>query len=130
MTNTEAPHARAFDLPGWPCPPRVRDIAARFESWGWVRVTDMLDFGAVAQDELGFLWIDGDAVPCFKLPDDSNANPGGVAFWTERGVGVWIHPSSLRYLRSISRLDMEPDRWLPVAVALAELPAFVTAAAR
>lgn len=68
-------------------------------------------------------------MPRFKLPED-NYNPGGVACWTEQGLGVWVHPMSLRNLRSISRLDMEQDKWVPVAVALAELPAFVTAGAR
>lgn len=48
------PHARAVDLPGWPCPPRVRDIPATPDSWGWVDVGSMA--GAVAQDELGYLW--------------------------------------------------------------------------
>lgn len=31
----QPPHARAFDLPGWPCPPRVRDIIHCEGSWGW-----------------------------------------------------------------------------------------------
>jgi hypothetical protein len=40
-------------------------------------------------------------------------------------LGLWVHPKSLQDLMSISRLD-EPDRWIPVAVVLSDLPDFVT----
>jgi len=33
-----------------------------------------------------------------------------------------VHPKSLPYLRDISRLD-DPDRWVPVATVLPNLPA-------
>ena len=46
--------------------------------------------------------------------------------WTERGLGLWVHPKSLQYLRDISRLD-DPDRWVPIATVLPNLPDFVTA---
>lgn len=119
------PHARAFDLPGWPCPPRVRDIPNHEESWGWVAVASTL--GSLAQDELGYLWIDGSAVPGFRQLDESKQSPGAIACWTEQGLGIWVHPKSLAYLGSVSRLDMDDDRWMPVAVALNELPPFVKA---
>jgi hypothetical protein len=32
----DIPHARAFDLPGWPCPPRARQIPEHKGNWGWV----------------------------------------------------------------------------------------------
>jgi hypothetical protein len=123
MTNYQ-PHARVFDLPGWPCPPRVRDIPKHEESWGWVPVVPS-SLGAIAQDEMGYLWADGDAVPQFRLPDQSWDAPGAVVCWTAQGIGVWVHPKSLSWIGSISQLDMEQDRWVPVAVALAELPPFV-----
>ena len=113
------PHARASDLPGWPCPPRVRDIPTTPDSWGWVPVYP--DFGAVAQDELGYLWTDGNAVPRYRLPNDSDENPGALVCWTEHGLGLWMHPKSFGFLRSISRLD-EPDRWVPVMMVLPEPP--------
>ena len=118
------PHARAFDLPGWPCPPRVRDIPTTPNSWGWVSVVTYN--GAVAQDEVGFLWVDGNAAPKYRLPNDADASPGALVCWTERGLGLWVHPTSLAYLRDISRLD-EPDRWVPVAAVLPNLPDFITA---
>jgi hypothetical protein len=121
MTES-APHARAFDLPGWPCPPRVRDIPHHQDSWGWARTSPYGDTGVVAQDELGYLWADGQAVPQFRLPDNNYVNPGAVLFWTETGLGAYVHPQSLQHLRSVSRLDMDPDRWVPIAVVSAEIP--------
>lgn len=122
---TTPPHARAFDLPGWPCPPRVRDIPSHEDSWGHVPVSVHSEIVAVAVDELGYLWANGDAVPTFKLPPEVDANPGAIVCWTSSGLGLWVHPKSMRYLPSISRLDMQPDQWVPVAVALAELPTHV-----
>jgi hypothetical protein len=120
-----ASHARASDLPGWPCPPRVRDIPQHGDSWGWVAVATF--GGSVAQDELGYLWADGAAVPRFKTPDPTSESPGAVLVWTERGLGVWVHPKSFVCLPNVSRLDMEPDRWVPIAVVLPELPPSVKA---
>ena len=122
MTNHHS-HARAVDLPGWPCPPRVRDIPATPDSWGWVHV--LPETGAVAQDELGFLWADGNVAPKYRLPTDTDAMPGALVCWTERGLGLWVPSRFMQYLRDISRLD-EPDRWVPVATVLPNLPDFVT----
>jgi hypothetical protein len=122
-------HARAFDLPGWPCPPRVRDVPACEGSWGMVDVINHSNrqLVALAQDELGFLWANGDIVPKFRLPNDHDlGSPGAVVCWTPEGLGLWVHPKSLAHLPSISRLDMDQDRWIPVAVALSELPPHIT----
>lgn len=118
MTST--PHARAFDLPGWPCPPRVRDIPNHENSWGWVPCQDAIC--AVFQDELGYLWADGNMIPQFQTLNDKNYVPGAILAWTEQGLGVYVHPKSLRHIGSISKLDMEPDRWIPIATVLAEPP--------
>ena len=118
-------HARAFDLPGWPCPPRVRDIVSHEDSWGWASVSPQGTDLAVAIDELGYLWANGDAIPRFRLPVGAEASPGAVVCWTPTGLGLWVHPRSLGDLPSVSRLDMKPDEWVPVAVALAELPSHV-----
>jgi hypothetical protein len=118
--------ARAFDLPGWPCPPRVRDIPNHEESWGWITVSNLpIQPYAVAQDELGYLWVNGNTIPTFKTPNETDVSPGALVFWTETGIGLWVHPKSLRYLPSISQLDMKPDEWLPVRVAAKEWPPFI-----
>lgn len=119
---TPPPHARAFDLPGWPCPPRVRDIPNHQDSWGWVPISNLSKPIAVAIDELGHLWANGDVIPAFKLPNESNANPGALLSWDPAGLALWVHPRSLQWLPNISRLDMQADQWLPIAVALAEPP--------
>jgi hypothetical protein len=124
----QLPHARASDIPGWPCPPRVRDIVASQNSWGWIEVIPADGkAAAVAQDELGYLWVNGTTVPRFKIPGeyDTPTAAGAVVFWTANGVGLWVHPKSPPHLESISRLDMAPDEWLPVRQVAAELPAFI-----
>ena len=118
------PHARAFDLPNWPCPPRVRDIPSHEGSWGHVRVTSLGDpLAGLVIDELGFLWANGDVPPVFDLPNGEHSSPGAVTCWTPEGLGVWVHPKSMKFLPQISRLDMQSDQWIPIAVALAEMPA-------
>lgn len=125
--NQHQPHARAFDLPGWPCPPRVRDIPHHERSWGWIPVSKVMsdDTPAVAQDDLGYLWVNGASIPQFRLPADDWDDPGALVFWTETGIGLWVHPKSLKQLESISRLDMDSDAWLPVNEAMREWPAFI-----
>lgn len=123
--NEKAPHAKASDLPGWPCPPRVRDIPKSVNSWGFIDVLSEDAGMKVAQDELGYLWVSGEAIPRFTTPIEGNANPGALVFWTQSGIGLWIHPKSLRCLPSISRLDMKPDEWLPVNEVSKDWPAFI-----
>lgn len=112
-------HIRAVDIPGWPSPPKVRDISTVKYSWG-----SAPRFEAVVQDELGFLWADGSAVPQAIL-NLKDPHPFPVLFWTEDGLGLWFSEKSLGYLGSISRLDMELDRWIPIVMASKELPDFI-----
>jgi hypothetical protein len=118
-------HARAFDLPGWPCPPRVRDIPNHENSWGWGQIRAETTESVLAVDELGYLWVNGDTVPGFRLPNETDANPGAIVFWSSDGIGLWVHPKSLQYLPSISRLDMRDDQWVRVAVVAPDLPGHV-----
>jgi len=123
MTN-EIRHAKTCDLPGWPCPPRVRDIPNKANSWGLIPMR-VGAAASIAQDEMGYLWINGDVTPQFDIPNETNANPGALVFWTQSGIGLWVHPNSLRFLPSISRLDMQPDQWLPVNEVSANWPEFI-----
>ncbi|WP_433259313.1 hypothetical protein ACQPYK_49825 (plasmid) [Streptosporangium sp. CA-135522] len=91
-------------------------------------IGEVPNYSGVAMDDLGYLWADGNRCPRFMLPHENDANPGAILFWTPDGLGVWIHSKSLRNLSSMSRLDMDRDQWLPIAVAAAELPAFVSKA--
>lgn len=116
-------HARAFDLPGWPCPPRVRDIPNHENSWGWAPIGFIRP--VIVQDDLGYLWADGSAIPRFQALNDDNQSPGAIVFWAEGGLGVYVHRKSQPYIGNLSTLDMEPDRWIPIVVAAAELPSFV-----
>jgi hypothetical protein len=118
-------HARAFDLPGWTCPHRVNEIPSQENTWGWVHVSEIIT-SAVIQDENGYLWADGHAVPrsgTFR-PSDLDTHPGAVLCWNEHGLGLYMHPQS-RSLRRVPRQDIDLERWMPIAVALPELPGFV-----
>lgn len=125
----QPPHATVFDIPGWPCPPRVRDIPGHQNSWGYIQLRIGSGTIALAQDETGRLWVNGGINPRFMLPDSANGSPGALLFWTETGIGLWIHPKSLKDLPSVSQLDMAPDDWLPVRKVTAEWPAFIKEAA-
>jgi len=106
----------------------TRDPAPKHvNSWGWIDVGAVRNAlpEALAQDELGYLWVNGDVVPCFRIPTETDARPAALVFWTKTGVGLWVHPKSLASLQSISRLDMTPDQWLPVTETPAEPPPFV-----
>ncbi|SLH39246.1 hypothetical protein [Mycobacteroides abscessus] len=127
-------HAKLTDLPGYPCPPRVRDIAHRENSWGYIGIagpvtvaTIGLTRATVVHDELGHLWANGDVVPEFKVPNESNYSPGAIVYCAPTGLGLWIHPKSLRALPSASRLDLQEDDlidiWLPVNEVTETMPA-------
>jgi len=126
MSNAHGRHARISDLPGWPCPPRVRDIAATPDSWGWIAVSVHSRPMPVAVDELGYLWVHGDVTPKYKLPTDTDVNPGAMVFNTPDGVGLWVHPKSYLYLPTTSRLEHRPDEWLPVAEITKTLPEWIS----
>lgn len=110
--------ATIADLPGWPCPTRVRDIATTPGSWGWLPVIPIVSLGApVWYDELGSIWVNGDAIPRCRQPNESNESPGAIAFWTEHGIGLYIHPKSYGHLPDRTRLDNTPaESWIPVTM--------------
>lgn len=119
-------HAKISDLPGWPCPPRVRDIPTTPDSWGWIGVSDVLRPMPVAVDELGYLWVAADVTPKYQLPKQTDSNPGAVVFWTPDGIGLYVDPKSYPHLPSTSRLGHKPDEWLPVAEVAKTLPEWIS----
>lgn len=126
MTNP--PHARVFDIPGWPCPPRVSDIPNRENGWGHIDLGGIVSNPNVVADELGFLWVRGETAPAYRLPNETHENPGAIVFNSPNGIGLYIHPKSYRWLRSVSRLDLQdkPDVvYLPVNDVVNELPPHV-----
>lgn len=115
MTN-RPPHARTSDLPGWPCPPRVRDMPKTPKSWGYVPIGS---FHSIVQDEQGYLWADGDRVP---MPIHNGEASYALLVWTEQGLAVFIDPRGYGRLPFRSLLDDEPERWIPIVAVLAEPP--------
>lgn len=112
---TDTPHAKATDIPGWHAPPRVRDIPSMPGSWGWMPIYAHPG-AALVQDDLGHLWIDGNRT-CGAQARLAGVpvRHGIIAFFTDGGVGVYVYPESHSGIGHISRLDMDPDRWVPVA---------------
>lgn len=109
-------HARTSDFPGWPCPPRVRDIPQYKNSWGWIPCN------TVSQDYDGYLWVNGNVVPKFQLPPETYGNPGAIVFWVDSGMGLWVHPKSLRKIGEIGKVDTTSDEWIPVNHVAKEMP--------
>ncbi|WP_431904623.1 hypothetical protein [Nonomuraea sp. bgisy101] len=81
----DAPQARAFDLPGWPCPPRVADIPECKDSYGWIAA------GSVAVDDEGRLWVDGLAHPRPRPQGDRST----LVAWCEDGIALRIPVESI-----------------------------------
>ncbi|WP_107661281.1 hypothetical protein [Nocardia suismassiliense] len=130
-------HATVFDLPGWPCPPRVSDLNQHPGSWGVIgfRATIYADSPLqLTYDEIGHLWVKGSAVPKFidpttlNDPSRSDLNPQVLVFATpSAGIGLWIPPRFLNRLSDSSRLDLQsqPGEWLPVNEAVHDIPDFI-----
>lgn len=115
--------AKISDLPGWPCPTRISDIANKPDSWGWIPVGNVSRPICVWYDELGALWANGDAVPRYRHPTESDGNPGAIVYWTESGIGLYVHPKSYAFLSNRSRLDNTPEEsWVPVVEVVSKPP--------
>jgi hypothetical protein len=111
---TDRKQARAMDLPNYPCPPSVGHIASHAGSWGWVNPN-----GAVAQDEDGYLWVNG-AENLTPIPSTSTYI---LAVWTEEGVAVYVPQPSYQHVKTI-RGEMGSKAWVPVASVLKEPPGY------
>jgi hypothetical protein len=103
--------ARAMDLPGYPCPPTLGQIATHAGSWGWFWAS-----ARVGQDLNGDLWVDSVANLSPKRRD-------ALATWTEDGIALFVPPSSYGQIVTIQGA-LESARWVPVASILKEPPAY------
>ena len=116
---TDRNQARAMDLPGYSCPPFVRDIPTHAGTWGWIHAF------SIVQDDHGYLWADGQVKPKSSLSGDNGGHRALVA-WSEAGLSVWVDPDGYG---SLQRLEGEVDtgRWVPVAALMAEAPGYAGA---
>ena len=126
--NNRPPHATVFDLPGWPTPPSVSAILDHPGSWGHIPVEKALPPHPVCYDDQGRLWVNGDEKPSFQAPAENSGSPGAIVFWVEiegePGIGLWIHPKSLKHLKPLDKADAD-IQWLPVNKVAREMPPFV-----
>lgn len=119
------PHAKVFDIPGWPCPPRVSDIPNRENSWGHIDVGLTTVHPSVVFDEIGSLWVRGDTTPSYKLPNAAHENPGAIVFHSPKGIVLYLHPKSYKKLPMVSRLDLQSTsgiEYLPINDVTDTLP--------
>ncbi|WP_143666763.1 MULTISPECIES: hypothetical protein [unclassified Streptomyces] len=109
--------ARAMDLPDFPCPPSVGEIATHAGSWGWVNP------GSVAQDKQGYLWVKRDAVPspAPRAPWDRQ----DLVAWTEEGIALYVPRKAYEHIESL-RGDVDEAAWAPVASVMKEIPGYAS----
>ncbi|MGW1154421.1 hypothetical protein ACWD45_24455 [Streptomyces rubiginosohelvolus] len=109
--------ARAMDLPDFPSPPSVGEIATHAGSWGWFNI------GSVAQDERGYLWVKRNTVPspAARVPWDLQA----LAAWDEGGIALYVSRESYRHLDFL-RGDVDESVWARVASVMKELPGYAS----
>lgn len=107
--------ARAMDLPDFPCPPSVGEIATHAGSWGWVNP------GYAAQDEHGYLWVKRDAVPSpvATAPKGRQA----LVAWTEDGIALHVPREAYGHIDFL-RGDVDEAAWVPVAAVMKEHPGY------
>lgn len=115
MSNRK--QARAMDLPDFPSPPSVGEIATHAGSWGWFNI------GSVSQDEQGYLWVKRNAVPSpsARTPRDLQA----LAAWAEGGIALYVSRESYRYINFL-RGDVDESAWAPVASVMKEAPGYAS----
>ncbi|WP_127468813.1 hypothetical protein [Streptomyces sp. B27] len=109
--------ARAMDLPDFPCPPSVGEIATHAGSWGWINP------GHVSQDAGGYLWVKRSAVPApaARVPEDRQA----LAAWTEDGVALHVPRKAYEHMGFIAG-DADETAWVPVASIMKEIPGYAS----
>lgn len=102
-----------MDLPDYPHPPFIRDLATHAGTWAWVSPWH------IGQDDDGYLWINGSNTPTDQPPTPIYA----IAAWTEEGISVFV---SKRAYGHLSRIQGRVDTsvWLPVAKVMTEHPGY------
>lgn len=111
---SDKPHAKAVDLPNYPCPPNIASIATHTASWGWANPTDL-----IAQDTAGYLWVRADRT---LTPTAETPSLYVLATWTDTGIGLYVPPRSYAHIIHVPT-PSEPE-WVPVATILTEAPAY------
>ncbi|MFD3999795.1 hypothetical protein [Streptomyces rubiginosohelvolus] len=110
--------ARAMDLPDFPCPPSVGEIATHAGSWGWINPVN------VSQDERGFLWVKRDATPSPVAREPKGRQ--ALAAWAEEGVTLHVPRKAYEHIQLL-RGEVDEVAWVPVASVMPEIPGYASA---
>lgn len=107
--------AKALDLPDYPHPPFIGDLATHAGTWTWVSPWH------IAQDDDGYLWIKGTETPASAPSTRIYA----VAAWSEEGISVFVSKRAYGHLARISG-PVDTSAWIPVAKVMTEHPGYAT----
>jgi hypothetical protein len=118
---TDRKQARAMDLPGYPCPPSLREIANHAGSWGWFNTVGMPGRPVIARDADGYLWARSDEE--LSPERETRGAVPALAVWTEEGVALFVPREAYKYLRNIASPADELE-WTPIAAVLTEPPGY------
>ena len=112
---TDRKQARAMDLPDYPCPPTLGQIATHAGSWGWANP------GYVAQDSDGYLWVEkaGEPRPTPQTPVEFQA----LISWSEDGLTLFMPRKGYGHMR-VLRSPVDEGLWAPIAAVLKEPPGY------
>lgn len=124
---TDRKQARAMDLPDYPCPPSLREIATHAGSWGWFNTVGTPGCPVIARDTEGYLWVQSDRE--LSPERETRGAVPALAVWTEDGVALFVPRDAYKYLRTIQPPADELE-WTPVASILREPPGYALAFAQ
>ncbi|MFD4949873.1 hypothetical protein ACFWNT_47255 [Streptomyces sp. NPDC058409] len=111
--------AGAMDLPDYPCPPSLVDIATHAGSWGWFDTFVLGSNKIIACDTEGYLWVRSNS----SLAPERETHSRALAAWTEDGVALFVPREAYKYLRYIEN-PVDEAEWTPVASVLKEPPQY------
>ncbi|MET9657856.1 hypothetical protein [Streptomyces sp. NPDC006510] len=116
---TDRKQARAMDLPDYPCPPSLGDIATHAGSWGWFDTFVLGSNKIIARDPEGFLWVRSNS----SLVPERETHSRALAAWTEDGVALFVPREAYKYLRTIEN-PVDEAEWTPVVGVLKDPPQY------
>ena len=116
---TDKRPARAMDLPDYPCPPSLREIASHAGSWGWFNTVPTPGRPIIARDTDGYLWARADKE--LSPERETRGAVDALAVWTEDGVALFVPREAYKYLRTI-KPPVDELEFVPIASILKQPP--------
>ena len=116
---TDKRPARAMDLPDYPCPPSLREVASHAGSWGWFNTVPTPGRPIIARDTDGYLWARADIE--LSPERETRGSVDALAVWTEDGVALFVPREAYKYLRTVEP-PVDELEFVPIASVLKQPP--------